>query len=534
MTSYNKINGIYTSENRGLLQTILRDEWGFKGMVMTDWGGGRHAPAQVHAGNDLLMPGSARQAKDIVEAVQNGTLGIQNVNANVRRVLEYILKTPHFKAYAYTDKPDLKAHAQVTRHSAEEGMVLLKDDGHALPLKSGLKAAVFGNTSYNFISGGTGSGDVNEAYTISLVQGLKNDGFKPDTKLAASYAKYKADYDDAHKGEHHPWFEQRKPMPEMPLDEALLKKAAKADAVALITIGRNSGEGADRHVANDFDLSEAEKTLLHDVTDAFHAQHKPVVVILNIGGVIETASWSTIPDAILLAWQGGQEAGNSVADILKGLVNPSGKLPMTFPMSYDEVPSAANFPSNYVFTREPAKYVMGSLGKKDVDYTNYDEDIYVGYRYYDTFDKPVAYPFGYGLSYTSFSYKVAKDANDPYKVQVTVTNTGRRAGKEVVELYVSAPGENKPAQELRAFAKTELLKPGKSETLTLAFKEADLASYNEAAHAWIVDPGNYTVKVGASSRDIRGSYQFDIPQSRTVEVCHDVMLPMDPIRTMKK
>ena len=228
--------------------------------------------------------------------------------------------------------------------------------------------------------------------------------------------------------------------------------------------------------------------------------------MLNIGGVIETASWKNIPDAVLLAWQAGQEGGNSVTDILTGKQSPSGKLPMTFPIGLMDAAASANFPIDaatdvYFMNRRE------DVGLKDVDRTDYAEDIYVGYRWFDKQNLPVSYPFGYGLSYTTFEYSAPAVQNDGKTITATVTvkNTGSVEGKEAVQLYVSAPkgSLDKPVQELKAYAKTGSLKPGESQKVTLTFATADLASFDEAKSAWVVDAGTYTFRFGASSRDIR-------------------------------
>ena len=334
MSSYNKINGVYTSESYDLLTTILRKEWGYQGMVVTDWFGGRDAVGQVQAGNDLLMPGKIRQQDSIRQALKTGKLSMADVDRNVRRVLELILKTPRFKGYPYSEQPDLKAHASVTREAAAEGMILLKNDGKTLPLAADVRdIAVFGNTSYQFIAGGTGSGDVEEAYSVSLEEGLTGAGFILDKGLKQHYL----DYIRAEEAKID-WKKYNHVTPprivECTLDEGLIRRKAEETDMAMITIGRNAGEYSDRKVKDDFELCADEREMLEKVTRIFHQEGKKVVVILNIGGVIETASWKDRPDAILLAWQGGQEGGNSVADILSGKVNPSGKLPMTFPVRY--------------------------------------------------------------------------------------------------------------------------------------------------------------------------------------------------------
>ena len=514
MSSYNYLNGTYTSESKELQTTMLRDEWGFKGMVMTDWFGGKDAVAQMEAGNDMLQPGLPKQYEAIVKGVQDGSLDEAVLDRNVKRILEMILQSPHFKGYKYSNKPDLKAHASVTRQSATEGMVLLKNDNNALPLAAGVKnVALFGCTSYDFIAGGTGSGNVNRAYTVSLLDGLKNAGYVVDEALKDSYEAYlKAEKERLSKNKKEQFMPEVRPAEMTVSAQVIREQAAKAD-VALVTLGRISGEFLDRMVA-DFNLTKEEQYLLKAVSDAFHAVGKKVVVVLNIGGVIETASWKSAPDAILCAWQAGQEGGNSVADVLSGKVSPSGKLPMTFPVKFEDAASSANFPIDIrasidlVNKGEKKNYV------RNVDYTDYEEDIYVGYRYFDSFGKEVSYPFGYGLSYTDFAYdKAAIQAdNGVYTVSVEVKNTGKTAGKEVVQLYVSAPdaaSANKPEKELKAFAKTKELEPGEAVVVTLKVNAADLASYDEAASAWTVTPGNYKFLIGSSSRDIQATLEAE-------------------------
>lgn len=522
MSSYNYLNGVYTSESPELLTTILRDEWGFKGMVMTDWFGGTDTKAQMIAGNDMLQPGRPSQYTDLVELMTSGEIDMKIIDRNVKRILELILQSPKFKGYEYSNKPDLKAHADVTRQSATEGMVLLKNDNNTLPLAADIKnVAVFGNTTYNFIAGGTGSGNVNRAYTVPLLDGLKNAGYSVDGTLKDTYEAHIAkeqerinagiDPDDIFA------LFSPKPLPAeyIPSKKQLAEMAKNNDA-ALITIGRTSGEFLDRYIA-DFHLSEAENALIKSVCDAFHAAGKKVAVVLNIGGVIETASWKDMPDAILCAWQAGQEGGNSVADVLKGKASPSGKLTMTFPMNYADHGSSANFPIDEVANTNIINNAKTSFDRKNVDYTVYEEGIYVGYRWFDTNNLEVSYPFGYGLSYTTFEYSEpsVKAGKKETTVSVVVKNTGSYTGKEVVQLYVSAPeGKlDKPAKELKAFAKTSELKPGDSQTITFVINNEDLASFDESQSAWVVDAGTYKFHIGASSRDIKATLEAGIKGS---------------------
>ncbi|WP_288864982.1 glycoside hydrolase family 3 C-terminal domain-containing protein [uncultured Alistipes sp.] len=540
MSSYNYLNGIYTSENPELQTAMLRDEWGFRGMVMTDWFGGKDAVAQMVAGNDMLQPGTDKQYEMIVSGVKEGRLDEAVLDRNVKRILEMILRTPRFQGYRFSNKPDLEAHAAVTRQSATEGMVLLKNENEALPLSAGTKRiALLGCTSYDFIAGGTGSGNVNRAYTVSLLDGLKQAGYELDGELKTAYEQHIAAENERNRPDTTNRFAMFLPRPrptEMMIPAARLQALAKANDVALITLGRTSGEFLDRKKA-DFELTREEKALLNDVCRAFHAAGKKVVVVLNIGGVIETASWKNRPDAILCAWQAGQEGGNSVADVLSGKASPSGKLTMTFPVHFADAASSANFPIDMAANMDISNSGEKKNSLKNVDYTDYEEDIYVGYRYFDTFGKEVSYPFGYGLSYTTFEYAAPRveTTEDAYLVSVQITNTGKRAGKEAVQLYVAAPDRataNKPEKELKAFAKTRELQPGETETLVLKLPKANLASFDTASSAWVVTPGSYDLLLGASSRDIRAKAAVDAAGS-SVPV-GDLLKPQGNLRLLER
>ena len=547
MTSYNYINGVYTSESKDLVQTILRDEWGYEGTVMTDWFGGKDGAKQMWAGNDMLQPGKNEQFDSIVAGVKSGKLDVADLDRNVQRVLNLVERSPRYQGYQYSNKPDLKAHAAVTRQSAAEGMVLMENKD-ALPLKESVKnVALYGCTSYDFIAGGTGSGNVNHAYVVSLLDGLKNGGYTVSDELKTTYEKYIADAKEAQKKALEELAKKDKQaamlagfMPgTLPAEKQFTAEELAAQAevsdVALITIGRISGEFLDRKAA-DFNLNESEMKLIQQVCDVYHKAGKQVVVLLNIGGVIETESWKDLPDAILCAWQAGQEGGNSVVDVLSGKQSPSGKFTMTWPVKFTDAYSSKNFPID-----EDPRIDMLNQGKKgnvkNVDFTDYEEDIYVGYRYFDSFEVPVSYPFGYGLSYTTFEYSDAKikQKNDIYDVTITVKNTGNCEGKEVVELYVSAPDNkaaNKPAKELKAFAKTKLLKPGENQTLTLSITAPELASFDEAASAWVVAEGEYQFLIGASSQDIKATLNANVKSFQTK--VHDVMKPQAQMNLLRR
>lgn len=524
MSSYNKINGIYASENYDLLTTVLRKDWRFKGFVMTDWFGGKDPVAQMKAGNDLLMPGRPQQSEAIMEAVNNGLLDITVLDLNVKRILNIIRRTPTYKHYKYSNNPDLKTHAKIARMAATEGMVLLKNDKATLPLTADKKIALFGNASYDIVIGGTGSGDVNEAYSISLEQGLTNTGVNVEATLKNSYLNY-LEQAKANQPRRRMSFRPPPPIASMPVSDSLINAMQKKTDVALITIGRIAGEFSDRKLEDDYRLTSAEQEMIKHVSEAFHAKNKRVIVVLNIGGVIETVSWREQADGILCAWQPGQEAGNAIADVLLGKVNPSGKLADTFPVNYKDVPSAKNFP--------------GAPADKP-DSVIYEEGIYVGYRYYNTFDVKPAYEFGFGMSYTDFKYGKLKLNSSKFDGEITATlkisNNGKTAGKEVVQMYLSAPSEKmkKPVCELKAFAKTKLLQPGESQLLSFTLRAADLASFDTQRSSWIAEKGKYVLKAGASVLDIRQKANFKLEKELSVEKVNKALIPQVAIKNFRE
>lgn len=531
MSAYNKVNGVYAQGNKDLLTNILRNDWGYKGIVETDWIGKREdlpVEQEVAAGNDLMMPGYPAQVKDIVNAVKSGKLDINDVDRNVRRMLEYIVKTPRFKGYKYSGEPDLKAHAAITRQSSTEGMVLLKNNA-ALPIRGLKTVALFGVNSYDFMSGGLGSGAVNVGYSVDMVTGLKNIGVATTPQLTEIYQNYVKYAKAKLKADKNPmmWFlNQGQPkLDEIDITErCVANEEPKADA-AIITIGRQAGEGMDRQINGEFNLSKTEQDMIFRVSDAFHAKGKKVIVIINSGSVMETASWRDRVDAILVAWQPGIEGGNSVADILTGKVNPSGKLTMTWPIAATDHPSTANFAKEYDMYTYKNMEGWGKGNIPGVDFSNHEEDIYVGYRYFDTFKKDVAYPFGFGLSYTTFEMgKPSVKANGKnIEVSVTVKNTGKVAGKQVAQVYVTAPkgAYEKPAKELKTFGKTRELKPGESQTLKMTLEKRDLASFDEANSQWKVDAGNYLFQVGTDVESIKGTATLKVAEytEKTSSAC---------------
>ena len=534
MTSYNKVNGYYTAETPELLYDIVRKEWGFNGVFMTDFDGYGSAVAKVRAGNNMLMGGSQDEVKELTAALKDKTLDESTLDKNLVYNMELKLNSPRAKGHIPTQKPDLEAHAKIAREAASEGVVLLKNNNKTLPFKGVKKVAVFGKISYYLIEAGTGSGGIrSNKYAISVNEGLKAAGFKVLKELEDSYTAFNAnimeqnlvpDYfnnpvmlaNNGIKDGKAPGHFKKRLIPfhdEMAMTPEQVKKQVANSDIAVITLGRSGGEGYDNGY---LPTSDAELSLIRNVCETYHAAGKKVVVVLNIGGVCETASWKNYPDAILVAWQPGQEGGYAIADVLKGAVNPSGKLPDSFFMKFEDVPSAKTFPG------EPAENPVNSF---------YKEGIYVGYRYYETFNVPVSFEFGFGLSYTTFGYSNLKLSSDTFSDKINVTvqvkNTGSVAGKEVAELYLSAPNSvlEKPAQELKGFAKTQLLKPGESQTLSFELDKRSLASFRSGISAWVADKGDYKVHIGASSKDIRLDSSFNLPEEQIVERVHDVMYP---------
>lgn len=514
MSSYNRLNGFYTSESKDLLTAVLRDDWGFKGFVCSDWRAGADVIAQIKAGNDIFMPGRYQYA-EIIKSLKDKTLDEKYINKNVERILNFVLTTPRFNSYHNSNKPDLAENAKVAYQSALESIVLLKNN-NTLPLKNTKNVALFGKTSYHFITGGTGSGEVNYKHAVSLVEAFQNNSFKINKPLSRIYKQFVDSVTEnsvQNKKKQAVDFHN-----EMYISSELIKEQEKNSDIGIITIGRSSGEGFDRREKDDFYLSQNEKVLIRNVSTIYHKANKKVVVILNIGGVIETNSWSNDVDAIVLAWQTGQEGGNAVFDILYGKESPSGKLAVTFPVRYSDVPSS----NPLMFPGIPVDNPENAL---------YNEGIYVGYRYYNSFNTPTAYEFGYGLSYTKFEYSDLKLSSTIFdnkiNAEVTIKNIGKVPGKEVVQLYISAPTSEieKPVYELKSFAKTKLLDPNESQKLSFEITPKLLASFWSGKSQWIADKGTYEILIGASSKDIKLKSSFVLKDDVVVEKVNDVLYP---------
>lgn len=553
MTAYNRAQGKYTCENRELTETVLRGEWGWGGLVMTDWNAGKDAVASIQAGNDMIQPGQARQREAILAAAKDGSLDMKLLDLSVKRTLELVVKSHTFAGYKWANETDLKGHSKVVREIATETMVLLKNQGDALPMKGIKQVALYGCTSYDLVPAGMGFGSTGHGYYIvSLPEGLRNVGIGFDTKLAATYTKHIADENKKNYPNGLPPFSITAPLRagELVPDAAILAENVKSNDIAIITLGRTTGEGADRKREHFF-LTDAEKQMIESVSKAYHAAGKKVVAILNVCSPIETAAITENCDAILCAFQPGCETGNSLADVLTGKVNPSGKLPMTWEVAYGDAPADENFPADYVFDMSSFQRAYSGGGsakdaaeraqrqaepelKKLVDYTEYEEGIYMGYRYFDTFKKAVAYPFGFGLSYTTFDYAVESVdmGAEACEMKVKVTNSGKVPGRNVVQLYIAAPKGtmDKPSKELKAFAKTKSLAPGESTVVTLKWNVMDMASFNEKASAWELAKGTYQLLVSESSAEVKQTATLTV-KAKKLQKVNNVLAPVVKINT---
>lgn len=538
MSSYNLVNGTYANQRKDLMTDILRGEWHFQGLAMSDWFAGnvfglksdftgriqrdeKSAAKQVSAGNDLIQPGGVKD--DLAASVESGELTLDAIDQSVETILTQVQKTPSYQHYNYSNTPSLKAHAILAKQAAEEGMVLLKNANSALPLKAQSKIASFGTTQINTLKGGTGSGDVNSAY-ISQIADALNDKFVLNTAITDFYHEYFTTNKQRTKALIGGYdFSEEPSVSDNPHLKQLIENSALSDDAAIITIGRQAGEGGDRTpTEGDYLLSQSELNTINTVSQAFHAQNKPVTVVLNVNGIVDTTRWSNKVDSILLAYMGGQETGRAIADILTGDSNPSGKLAQTIPIKYSDVPSASTFPGKD----------LDNDGQVDVSY--YNEGLYIGYRYYSSFAVAPAYPFGYGLSYTNFEYRQPKvvannlnsaEASGNVTLSVTIANTGKVAGKEAAQVYISAPEVKlkKPSIELKAFAKTRKLNTGESETLNFTIPAKTLASFDSENNQWIVEPGTYQAYIAPSS-DVFGTVSETKTEPVTFKVDKEIVV----------
>ena len=491
MSSYNCLNGVHTSVSRDLLTGILREEFGFDGFVMSDWGAQGSMADKVNAGNDVNMPGNETDPADVLEAYRSGVITDAALDACCYHILTVVAQSPTYLGLDMNTRVNVKTHHQLATNTAADTVILLQNTDAALPLPEDTKVAVFGNGSYRTVLGGAGSGSVSANTSVNIIDGIRR---------ASGLTLYNDKNDPFANCADHDVFD---PSGDVVVTEAYAAEMAQGADVALIVISRGSAEGADRsNLKGDFFLNDTERDMIDRVSAAFHAKGKHVIVALNMGSPMEVVSWREQVDAILYVGYAGQGTGTALANVLTGEVNPSAKTAMTWPTSYDSTPTVEHFPGN----------------ASDVTYY---EDIYVGYRYYATFGVDVAYPFGFGLSYTSFDYSdlsVVKNADGTLTARVSVTNTGDVTGREIVQLYVSKPEtlQEQAALELAAFGKTKPLAPGASETLTLTVPVEALMTYDTQNSRWVMDAGTYTLSVGASSADLKESSTVTLSEVVTV------------------
>ena len=476
MCAYNRLNGSFCSEHRELLVDILKDEWGFEGLVVSDWGAVHDRVASLQGGLDLEMPGpKAQRVKVVVESVQNGALDEALLDEAVRRILQIVFKaagSPKGKKF------DKSAHHALARKIAGEGMVLLKNNG-ILPLKGYQKIAVIGRTAKKAHFQGGGSSHINPTQVDVPFDELQ--------KLAGeAVLVYAEGYPDD------PSFQPA-------LIEAAVE-AAKSSEVALLYIGLPTFKESEGYDRADLVLTEQQVALIKAVT----AVQPKTVVVLNNGSAVTMGTWLDGAAAMLEAWMMGQAGGGAIADVLFGKVNPSGKLSETFPLRLVDTPAYTNYP--------------GEGGQ-----VRYGEGIFIGYRYYDFKEVPVLFPFGYGLSYTTFKYSKPKVSAVVFKdvegltVSVDVTNTGQMAGKEIVQVYVHDQQARlmRPVKELKGFAKVAL-EAGQTKTVTIALDFRAFAYYHPAYQQWSTEDGEYDILIGASAADVRARLTVNLKSTLTL------------------
>lgn len=464
MCSYNRVNGVYASEHHELLTQILKEEWGFKGLVVSDWGAVHDRVAALRAGLDLEMPGPrARRVQAVIDAVENGNLDERLLDEAVRRILRIV-----FKASETTKGGEFDAagHHVLARQIAAAAMVLLKNDG-ILPLRNVKRIAVVGRAAQTAHFQGGGSSHITPSQVDSPIEELRKLASGAEVSYCPGYP-----VDDS----------------SQPALIADAVAAAQAADVALLYIALPTFKESEGYDRADLDLSDHQVALIQAVS----AAQPQTVVILNNGSALAMSSWIDGAAAVLEAWMMGQAGGGAIADLLFGVTNPSGKLAETFPLRLADTPAFLNFP--------------GEAG-----HVRYGEGIFVGYRYYDMVEQPVLFPFGHGLSYTTFAYGAPRVSSPAFRdvdgvtISVDVTNTGSVAGKEIVQVYVHdrQAGLPRPPKELKGFAKVEL-QPGETKTVTVALDFRAFAFYHPVHRRWITEDGEFDILVGASAADIRG------------------------------
>ena len=505
MAAYNKFRGEFCAENNYLVCKILRNEWGFYGVYVTDWGAAHSTIPSMEAGLDLEMGTLIDKYEDwyyanpLIEAVKSGKIPMSLVDEKVGDVLRVMIKTNVLdpKKRFGPGSMNTKEHQQATYDAAAEAIVLLKNQNNLLPLDfSSIKSlAVIGDNATRKHSNGGLSSEIKAVYEVTPLEALRAKwGDKVDIRFAQGYEKLSTFVEGSNNGQSSGTFSSKTQESDALLKEAV--EVARTSDVALLVCGLNHDYDTESFDRLNMDIPYGQVELIQEVVKA----NPRTIVVMIAGSPLNMAAVDICSPAIVWAWFNGMEGGNALVDVLSGKVNPSGKMPFTTPVSLDQSPAHA----------------LGNFPGRDLK-VNYEEDILVGYRWFDTKGLPVVYPFGYGLSYTTFNYsnlntdKKTYDQADTIQATFTLTNTGDREGAEVAQLYVSDPvcSVMRPVKELKGFKKV-FLKPGESRRITLDIPVSSLAFYSEAQSQFVVEPGEFILQLGASTSDIKQKISIDV------------------------
>lgn len=505
MAAYNKFRGEFCAENNYLVRKILRNEWGFDGVYVTDWGAAHSTVPSMEAGLDLEMGTLIDKYEDwyyanpLIEAVKSGKIPMSLVDEKVGDVLRVMIKTNVLdpKKRFGPGSMNTKEHQQATYDAAAEAIVLLKNQNNLLPLDfSSIKSlAVIGDNATRKHSNGGLSSEIKAVYEVAPLEALRAKwGDKVDIRFAQGYEKLSTFVEGSNNGQSSGTFSSKTQESDALLKEAV--EVARTSDVALLVCGLNHDYDTESFDRLNMDIPYGQVELIQEVVKA----NPRTIVVMIAGSPLNMAAVDICSPAIVWAWFNGMEGGNALVDVLSGKVNPSGKMPFTTPVSLDQSPAHA----------------LGNFPGRDLK-VNYEEDILVGYRWFDTKGLPVVYPFGYGLSYTTFDYsnlntdKETYDQADTIQATFTLTNTGDREGAEVAQLYVSDPvcSVMRPVKELKGFKKV-FLKPGESRRITLDIPVSSLAFYSEAQSQFVVEPGEFILQLGASASDIKQKISVEV------------------------
>ena len=505
MAAYNKFRGEFCAENNYLVRKILRNEWGFDGVYVTDWGAAHSTVPSMEAGLDLEMGTLIDKYEDwyyanpLIEAVKSGKIPMSLVDEKVGDVLRVMIKTNVLdpKKRFGPGSMNTKEHQQATYDAAAEAIVLLKNQNNLLPLDfSSIKSlAVIGDNATRKHSNGGLSSEIKAVYEVTPLEALRAKwGDKVDIRFAQGYEKLSTFVEGSNNGQSSGTFSSKTQESDALLKEAV--EVARTSDVALLVCGLNHDYDTESFDRLNMDIPYGQVELIQEVVKA----NPRTIVVMIAGSPLNMAAVDICSPAIVWAWFNGMEGGNALVDVLSGKVNPSGKMPFTTPVSLDQSPAHA----------------LGNFPGRDLK-VNYEEDILVGYRWFDTKGLPVVYPFGYGLSYTTFNYsnlntdKKTYDQADTIQATFPLTNTGDREGAEVAQLYVSDPvcSVMRPVKELKGFKKV-FLKPGESRRITLDIPVSSLAFYSEAQSQFVVEPGEFILQLGASTSDIKQKISIDV------------------------